>query len=173
MSELPVSGPADATAATAADARRRLGDALGALRRIIGSQRLDRINAERSQVAIGFAAVAVLGKVIDDGPLRMSDLAAAGRIHPAALTRQVQALEAEGYIERSPDPTDGRAAVVRVTEAGRAAHRRVQSTNDAIMAEQLSEWSTDELDDLVGRLEHLIVDLRTAPQARRRGPGEG
>ncbi len=151
----------------AAEARRRLGDALAALRRIIGSARLDRINAERSQVAIGFAAVAVLGKVIDDGPLRMSDLAEAGRIHPAALTRQVQALEAEGYIERSPDPTDGRAAVVRVTPSGRAAHRRVQQANDAIMAEQLSDWSTGELVDLVARLERLIIDLRTAPSARR------
>ena len=163
-----------AGAAEAADARRRLGDALAALRRIIGSQRLDRINAERSQVPIGFAAVAVLGKVIDDGPLRMSDLAEAGRIHPAALTRQVQALEAEGYIERSPDPTDGRAQVVRVTAAGRAAHRRVQQANDAIMAEQLGEWSADELADLVDRLEQLIVDLRTSPEARSpRGPRSG
>ena len=162
MSRQHVPGVTDA-----ADARRRLGDALGALRRIIGSQRLDRINAERSQVAIGFAAVAVLGKVIDDGPLRMSDLAEAGRMHPAALTRQVQSLEAEGYIERSPDPTDGRAAVVRVTTAGLEAHRRVQAANDASMAEQLSDWSTDELVDLVDRLEHLIIDLRTAPAARR------
>jgi hypothetical protein len=51
--------------------------------------------------------------------------------------------------------------------AGRAAHRRVQQANDAIMAEQLSAWSTDELVDLVDRLEHLIVDLRTSPDARR------
>jgi len=157
-----------AGAADAADARRRLAEALAGLRRIIGSQRLDRINAERSQVPIGFAAVAVLGKVIDDGPLRMSDLAQAGRIHPAALTRQVQALEAEGYIERSPDPTDGRAQVVRVTAAGRAAHRRVQQANDAIMAEQLSDWSAEELVDLVDRLEQLIIDLRTSPEARTR-----
>jgi len=163
-----MSARSSAASDEAAEARRRLGDALAALRRIIGSQRLDRINAERSQVAIGFAAVAVLGKVIDDGPMRMSDLAEAGRIHPAALTRQVQALEAEGYIERSPDPTDGRAAVVRVTPAGRAAHRRVQQANDAIMAEQLSDWSTDELVDLVDRLEHLIIDLRTSPAARGR-----
>jgi len=161
-----MSGAGSAGSADAAEARRRLGDALAALRRIIGSQRLDRINAERSRVVIGFAAVAVLGKVIDDGPLRMSDLATAGRIHPAALTRQVQALEAEGYIERSPDPTDGRAQVVRVTAAGRTAHRRVQQANDAIMAEQLSHWTADELVDLVDRLEHLITDLRTSPEAR-------
>ena len=167
---MDVSARSSAGAADAADARRRLADALAGLRRIIGSQRLDRINAERSQVPIGFAAVAVLGKVIDDGPLRMSDLATAGRIHPAALTRQVQALEAEGYIERSPDPSDGRAQVVRVTAAGRAAHRRVQQANDAIMAEQLSDWSADELVDLVDRLEQLIIDLRTSPEARNRRP---
>ena len=71
---------------------------------------------------IGFAAYAVLGRVVADGPMRLSDLAARNRMLPAALTRQVQALEAEGYIERRPDPADGRAAVVEATPAGRAAY---------------------------------------------------
>ena len=117
----------------------------------------------RAGVPIGLAAVAVLGKVIADGPFRLSDLAAAERIHPAALTRQVQALEAEGYIERSPDPLDGRAAVVEATAAGRAAHRRVMAANDELMAEQLDDWTTPQLDDLVSTLERLIDDLRSAP----------
>ena len=88
----------------AADARLRLSDALGDLRRITSSPRLDRRVAVRSGVPIGLAAYAVLGKVIADGPVRLSDLAAAQRIHPAALTRQVQALEAEGYIDPSTRP---------------------------------------------------------------------
>ena len=147
-------------------ARQRLSEALGDLRRITSSPRLDRRVAVRSGVPIGFAAFAVLGKVVADGPVRLSDLAAAQRIHPAALTRQVQALEAEGYIERRPDPLDGRAAVVEATTAGKAAHRRLAAANDAIMAEQLADWSTQELQDLVGRLERLIVDLRSAPARR-------
>jgi hypothetical protein len=50
----------------------------------------------------------------------------------------------------------------------------VQQANDAIMAEQLSEWSADELTDLVDRLEQLIVDLRTSPEARgSRSPRSG
>jgi len=150
----------------AAEARRRLSEALGDLRRITTSPRLDRRVAVRSGVPIGFAAFAVLGKVVADGPVRLSDLAAAQRIHPAALTRQVQALEAEGYITRRPDPLDGRAAVVEVTTAGKAAHRRLSAANDAIMAEQLADWSPEELQDLVGQLERLVVDLRSAPSRR-------
>ena len=40
------------------------------------------------------------------------------------------------------------------------------AANDAIMAEQLADWSTPELQDLVGRLERLVVDLRSAPARR-------
>ena len=155
-------------AATAADARRRLRDALGSLRRITGSQRLDRLIAERSGVPIGFAAVAVLGHVIESGPLRMSELAEVGRVHPAALTRQVQALEAEGYVERTVDPEDGRAFVVVSTRSGRAAHARIERVNDEIMATQLDEWSVGELDELADLLDRLILDLRASPATQRR-----
>jgi DNA-binding MarR family transcriptional regulator len=151
---------------TDAEGRRRLRDSLGALSRITGSARLDRRVSARSGVPIGFAAFAVLGRVVDDGPIRLSDLATSARMLPAALTRQVQALEAEGYIERRPDPLDGRAAVVEVTAAGRSAHASVNDANDGIMSEQLAEWSSDELWELVDRLERLIHDLRSAPEAR-------
>ena len=155
----------------AADARRRLSDALGDLRRITSSTKLDRRVAVRSGVPIGFSAFAVLGTVIDDGPIRLSDLATAQRMLPAALTRQVQALEAEGYIDRRPDPADGRAAVVVATTAGRAAHRRLRSANDAIMAEQLADWSSAELTGLVDQLERLVHDLRTSPGRRDAAAG--
>ena len=146
---------------------RRLRDEMGSLRRITGSQRLERSIAVRSGTAIGIAAAAVLGKVIDDGPLRMSDLADAVRMHPAALTRQVQALEAEGLVDRSADPLDGRASVVGATSAGRAVHRRIEAVNDEIMAEQLADWTGEELSALVDALDRLVSDLRAVPASRR------
>lgn len=152
--------------ADSAEVMRRLREEMGALRRITGSQRLDRLVAVRSGVSIGVAAVAVLGKVIDEGPIRMTDLADAVRTHPAALTRQVQALEAEGYVERRADPLDGRASVVGVTSVGRVAHRRIEATNDELMAEQLVGWSRDELTALVDQLDRLVADLRAAPASR-------
>lgn len=146
-----------------ADLRRQLREQLGAVRRITGSQRLERTIAVRSGTTIGIAAVAVLGKVIDDGPLRMSDLADAVRMHPAALTRQVQTLEAEGLVERSADPQDGRASVVAVTTAGRSVHRRIEAAQDAVMVEQLADWSDEDLGDLVASLDRLVADLRAVP----------
>lgn len=145
----------------AAEARQRLSEALEALQRITNSQRLDVLHAARSGIPLGFAALGVLGRVIRRGPLRMSELAAVGRMHPAALTRQVQLLEAEGMIVRRPDPDDRRASVVRATTKGRNAFRRMQAVNDEIMAEQLADWTPEELDDLVDRMDRLIVALRT------------
>lgn len=140
---------------------------MGSLRRITGSQRLDRLIAARSGVSIGVVAVAVLGKLIEDGPMRMTDLAEAVRTQPAALTRQVQALEAEGFVERAADPADGRASVVAATSAGRNAHRRIEAANDELMAEQLDDWSVEELAELVDRLDRLVADLRAVPASRR------
>jgi DNA-binding MarR family transcriptional regulator len=79
----------------------------------------------------------------------------------------VQALEAEGYVERSADPTDGRASVVAVTSAGRLAHRRIEAANDELMAEQLDGWSVEELTSLVEQLDRLVTDLRAVPASRR------
>ena len=62
----------------------------------------------------------------DEG-MRMSDLAERLQVTPGAVTQLVQQLETMGLVERSPDPTDGRAVIVRPTpeaEAGYEAGRR-------------------------------------------------
>lgn len=146
---------------------RRLRDDLGALRRITGSQRLERTVAARSGSDIGTLSFGVLGKVIEEGPVRMRDLADALRMHPAALTRQVQALEADGLVERSPDPLDGRASMLTVTPEGRRIHRRYESASDTIMSEQLSSWTDRDLAALVESLDRLVADLRAVPASRR------
>lgn len=146
---------------------RRLRDELGALRRITSSQRLERTVAARSGTGMGTLAFSVLGKVIAEGPVRMRDLAEAVRMHPAALTRQVQALEAEGLVARSADPLDGRASMVEVTAEGRRAHRGFESASDGIMSEQLAGWSDAELGALVESLDRLVADLRAVPASRR------
>ncbi len=50
-------------------------------------------------------------------------LARAFQVTKGAMTNTVQRLEALGFVEVVPDPDDGRAKLVRITAAGRAAHR--------------------------------------------------
>lgn len=58
---------------------------------------------------------------LDEAPLTLSGLAARlGITSPGAL-KIVQQMEDAGYLERAPDPADGRAKHLRLTKRGRAA----------------------------------------------------
>lgn len=58
-----------------------------------------------------------------DGGLRLTELAARGDTTKQAMRYTINQLEAAGYVERVPDPTDGRAKIIRLTERGWAARR--------------------------------------------------
>ena len=51
---------------------------------------------------------------------------------------------AERYLERAPDPTDGRQAKLRITPDGRALHERISTYLRNRQEEVLSNLSADE-----------------------------
>jgi DNA-binding MarR family transcriptional regulator len=59
-----------------------------------------------------------------DGRLRMQDLGARVVLSRTRVSRLVTELEAEGLVERRPDPADGRATLATITRTGRTAFRR-------------------------------------------------
>jgi DNA-binding MarR family transcriptional regulator len=61
---------------------------------------------------------AVFGQMSSDG-LRLSDLARGANMTPQAMGELVDELEGLGYLVRRPDPTDRRAKLITLTEAGR------------------------------------------------------
>ncbi len=50
--------------------------------------------------------------------LRPSELAARNQLSRQTINDLLSDLEKRGYLERTPDPTDGRARIVRLTERG-------------------------------------------------------
>lgn len=62
----------------------------------------------------------ILGTLDADGPMRMSWLAINESVSQATMTTTMQRLEGLGFVERSPDPTDGRAMLFEITDVGRA-----------------------------------------------------
>src|SRR3954471_24607832 len=56
-----------------------------------------------------------------DGDQRCSALAAQAGVAVSVASRQLAVLERLGYVERRPDPQDGRASLLRLTPAGAAA----------------------------------------------------
>lgn len=86
---------------------------------------------------------------------RLSALAERLRMAPRSATEVVDALEARGLVQRSPDPTDRRATCVRITAAGgdvcgRLDEVRGQAARDYLTA--LPVRDRKELDRILRRL---------------------
>lgn len=58
--------------------------------------------------------------LFDEDGLRMGELARRARLSKQAMTELVRRLERDGLVERRPDPSDGRASVIFLTERSRA-----------------------------------------------------
>ncbi|WP_370150920.1 MarR family winged helix-turn-helix transcriptional regulator [Streptacidiphilus sp. EB129] len=67
---------------------------------------------------VSYARLRVLTVLECDGDRTMTQIAEALEVTPRRVTVLVEALEAEGMIERFAHPTDGRSTVVAITETG-------------------------------------------------------
>ncbi len=85
-----------------------------ALGRII---RLLRRSGDLGSLSPGSAAA--LATLVRGGPMRLGDLAAAERVTAPTMSRIVTGLEKVGYVERTADPVDGRAQLLRATDNAR------------------------------------------------------
>jgi DNA-binding MarR family transcriptional regulator len=72
----------------------------------------------RSEHRFPLTQGAVLGRLDREGRKSIGDLAGAERVRPQSMTQTIADLEAEGLIERSADPDDGRRTLVELTAQG-------------------------------------------------------
>jgi len=82
---------------------------------------LSRVDATLKPFGLTFARYELLTLLSFTRAGRMPLSSAAGRlqVHPTSVTNTVDRLEAAGLVRREPHPTDGRATLVALTDAGR------------------------------------------------------
>ncbi len=105
------------------------------------------------------ASYGLMGVIHDAGSLRGSDLVERLGLDKSTISRQVAQLVALGLAERIPDPDDGRARRVQLTERGtselstlrRERHRRLQVN--------FAGWSDGDLQELGYWLTRLNATL--------------
>lgn len=124
----------DADAALVTDAE-ALHDAVSALVRIYQFRDRDKICCYDISVTQCYALEALVGQ----GPQRSQTLSATLRLDKSTTTRVVDALVRKDYVERRPDPDDGRAALLCVTAAGRNLFERINAGLVAQQAELLHD----------------------------------
>ena len=82
--------------------------------------RLTRALRREAAAPVSHGVLSALVTVVKEGPVRSGELAAREGVAPPSMTKVVASLEQGGYVERVPDPEDGRAALISATRAGRA-----------------------------------------------------
>jgi DNA-binding MarR family transcriptional regulator len=90
---------------------------------------------------LSLTAASTLRRLSRSGPQRLCDLHVPEGVTQPAMTQLVTRLEKEGLAQRGSDPADGRAVVVSVTEAGRAAVERRRAVHAEALAERLDQLS--------------------------------
>jgi DNA-binding MarR family transcriptional regulator len=77
------------------------------------------LRRESADAPVSHGLLSALFTLVKEGPLRSGELAAREGMAPPSMTKLVTALEAGGYVERTVDPLDGRAWLLRATTSGR------------------------------------------------------
>jgi DNA-binding MarR family transcriptional regulator len=100
-------------------------------------------------------AAAVLGNLRDVGPLRVTDLARLESVAQPTMTTIVARLRREGLVDAVQDPTDARASLLSVTDAGRAALQERVQARAALLAERLAHLEDVDRAAIAGALDAL------------------
>jgi DNA-binding MarR family transcriptional regulator len=103
---------------------------------------LNRVDHVLKPFGLTFARFEVLA-LLDfsrTGSLPLGKVGARLQVHPTSVTSAVDRLENQGYVRRTPHPSDGRATLAELTEAGRST---VREATAALNAEVFGDLGLD------------------------------
>jgi DNA-binding MarR family transcriptional regulator len=106
-------------------------------------------------------------RYIDIDGSRLTELATQSGVTKQAVGEFVDELQRLGYVERVPDPVDGRAKIIRLTERGRDARRAALRIFDDIEREWGERFGEDRIAELRDRLEAIAAEDEVAAPAER------
>ncbi|PTR30353.1 DNA-binding MarR family transcriptional regulator [Rhodococcus sp. OK519] len=96
---------------------------------------------------------------------RCNALADRMRITPSTLSRHIAHAEELGYLARVPDPADRRATLPALTDTGNAVLEAYRSRQREWLLASISDWTDEEVHQLVDGLTHLKSSFRGAASA--------
>src|SRR5829696_584676 len=123
------------------------------------SSRLPNTSARRAPAPLAVLLREPFFALNDDAGTRVSVLAARAQVTKQSMGELVAHLEAHGYVERVPDPSDRRAKLVRTTALGRRAIRVAR----AAVADAEARWSERLGRAKMHRLRELLEELNRVP----------
>lgn len=94
---------------------------------------------------------------------RLTELAERAGITKQSMGEIIDVLEQRGYVERVPDPTDGRATLIRRTERGWEVNRVAREVVEEIQEEWAQALGEEQFAQLLHNLRRLAILLDEHP----------
>ncbi|WP_308036357.1 MarR family winged helix-turn-helix transcriptional regulator [Streptomyces sennicomposti] len=101
-----------------------------------------RLRHSRAPGELSLPERSALSRLAGAGPASAAELARAEQVTAQAMGTVVNGLETRGFVERRPDPHDGRRIIVSLTEAGEGVLRRKREARGRQLATVLTERFT-------------------------------
>jgi DNA-binding MarR family transcriptional regulator len=122
----------------------------GELRAVLG-QLMRRLRAENTRPQ---SQLSVLSRLDRGGAQTTSGLAAAEQMRPQSMAEVVAELQADGFVERTPDPGDRRQLLVALTRVGKDFIRRERRRREDWLSQGIAE-------ELSAREQAVLVEAVT------------
>ena len=101
------------------------------------------------------------------GPTSTKALAMALNLDASTVTRQITALEGGGFVERRPDPSDGRSSTIVLTAEGRRTMAGVEQERRQGMEALIGTWAERDKVTLGRALSRLNASLLESGRASK------
>ncbi len=102
----------------------------------------------------------LLVRVSESAPVRLSEIADSSELDLSTISRQVRDLVAAGLLAKVPDPADGRAALLSITEQGMDVLESVAEARRRVLAEAIADWTEEDRNSLASGLLRLGAGLQ-------------
>jgi len=133
---------------------------------------LMRVSRRMRQQSAGMtqSQLSALASVDRDGPMSVTELAAAERVATPSISRIVAILESRGWVDRGIVREDARITLIQMTKQGRHELKRLRADRDAWLTLRLAELSPADqhkVADALPALEQLLQAVERTPGTDR------
>ncbi|MFF0495616.1 MarR family winged helix-turn-helix transcriptional regulator [Nocardia aobensis] len=128
----------------------------------------ERTNAQVAATSHGevdLSAYRIIFRLLCDGPMRSGALAEAMYSDASTISRQVAALVKRGLLRREADPSDGRASVLIVTDAGKEMAAQLRARRNEMIGRILTDWNDPDREQFAVLLHRFVDDYESARPA--------
>jgi DNA-binding MarR family transcriptional regulator len=125
----------------------------------LSATRLARILRRQADIGLSPSQISALATIEHHGPLTLGALADHEKVAPPSVTKLVSKLEEKALVRREASPTDGRVALVSLTESGADLLAESRQRKNQWLAVRLGRLTPEErvrLADALDVLETLI-----------------